>query len=180
MEFSPALIHLDPDRKSCIVKCLCFIVCLVCFIVWGVPTLCGGCQLRLANVEPSRLEARWGTCASLTSLGLYVIQRVICLRSARILFFFICTLLLLIYSAIRHCFCASNAYIIVFHFINPPYLYFARFMVSNITKTDLSLAKRGKSVDTKRILERPLKSRLPNIFLEFGVHRLPDGPWGAF
>ena len=88
MEFPPALIHLDPDRKSCIVKCLCFIVCLVCFVVWGVPTLCGGCQLRLANVEPSRLEVRWGTCASLTSLGLYVIQRVICLRLARILFFF--------------------------------------------------------------------------------------------
>ena len=86
--FPPALIHLDPDRKSCIVKCLCFIVCLVCLIVWGVSTLCGGCHLRLANVEPSRLEVRWGTCASLTSLGLHVIQRVICLRLARILFFF--------------------------------------------------------------------------------------------
>ena len=87
MEFSPALIHFDPDRKSCIVKCLCFIVCLMCSVVWGVSTLCGGCHLRLANVELSRLEVRWGTCASLTSLGLYVIQRVICLRLARILLF---------------------------------------------------------------------------------------------
>ena len=71
----------EPDRKSCIVKCLCFIVCLVCFIVWGV------CHLRLENVELSRLGVRWGTCASLTSLGLYLIQRVICLRLARIFFF---------------------------------------------------------------------------------------------
>ena len=82
--FPPALIHLDPDRKSCVVKCLCFIVCLVCFIVWDVSTLCGGCHLRIANVEPSRLEVRCGTCASLTSLGIYLIQRVICLRLARI------------------------------------------------------------------------------------------------
>ena len=62
---------LGATRKysSSIVKCLCFIVCLVCFVVWCVSTLCGGSHLRLANVEPSRLEARWGTCASLTSWG---------------------------------------------------------------------------------------------------------------
>ena len=30
----------------------------MCFIVWGVSTLCGGCHLRLANVERRALTVR--------------------------------------------------------------------------------------------------------------------------
>ena len=41
------------------------------FSVWGSPMLCGGCHLRLANLESSRSAVRWGTCGSLTSLGLH-------------------------------------------------------------------------------------------------------------
>ena len=45
--------------------------------------LCGGCHLRLANLGSSRSAVRWGTCASLTSLGLHN-SASDCLRLARI------------------------------------------------------------------------------------------------
>ena len=53
------------------------------FSVWGSPMLCGGCHLRLANLGSSRSAVRWGTCASLTSLGLHN-SASDCLRLARI------------------------------------------------------------------------------------------------
>ena len=58
-------------------------VCLVCFSVWGSLMLCGGCHLRLANLGSSRSAVRWGTFASLTSLGLHT-SASDCLRFARI------------------------------------------------------------------------------------------------
>ena len=45
--------------------------------------LCGGCHLRLANLGSSRSAVRWGTSASLTSLGLHN-SASDCLRLARI------------------------------------------------------------------------------------------------